>query len=130
MDPRIENLLLPVNVAERETIKNTPVPKWEQSGSWDRNWHRDEVIRSQSEVEQIEEVLSKREQLAQLAEMLKNFKENTTAAAKEISDFVKKHDMDSMVDFDVYSECDYYGMIDTNDVVGDALRWASSDHSC
>lgn len=125
----LDNLDLPVNHTERQTILDTPLPEWVKDGGWDRNREREQLTGLQRQAKQINDVLSKREALGKIAEMIAAFKDHVEKGAEEIREFAKNNDIDCMLDFEPWDTYSIDPILES-DPLNAAIKWMHSDHSC
>lgn len=109
MDDRFETLTTP----EAEEARKALIAQGPHNGhSYTYGYYR---------AKQTQEVVDARAKLEELAEKLRVHKENGEA----ILEWMKNEDIPG-VDCWVYSLSE----IEDNDIVGDALQWAASNHNC
>lgn len=125
----LDNLDLPVNRAERQTIIDTPLPERVKDGGWEENRPREQLAGCQRQAEQINQVLSKREALGNIAEMIASFKDTVEKGAEEIREFAKNNDIDCMLDFEPWDTYSIDPILES-DPLNAAIKWMHSDHSC
>ena len=126
----LDNHALPVNQMLRKTILDEPLPKWVPGSTWAENRPREVLASKQREAKQIEEVLSKREVLGKLAEMIEAFKERVNTDAEVIREFAKNNDIDNMLDWCPWDTWSVDPIMDANNPLESAIKWMHSDHSC
>lgn len=80
----------------------------------------DRKIWARVRAEQEQEVVDKREIIEKFAKMIKDYK----LAGLEIEKFAEENDIPGVCCWDGVRE-----WVD-NDIIGDAIQWAHSDHSC
>jgi hypothetical protein len=125
----LDNLDLPVNRAERQTILDTPMKPWVPGSSWEENRPREQLAGLKRQAKQINDVLSKREALGKIAEMIAAFKNHVEKGAEEIREFAKNNDIDCMLDFEPWDTYCIDPILES-DPLNAAIKWMHSDHSC
>lgn len=109
MDKRFEELLAPEAVANRALV----IEQGPYNGvSYNYGYNR---------AKQTQHVIDARDKLEELAEKLRAHKEN----GETILEWLKEADLPG-VDCWVFSISE----LEDNDIVGDALSWAASNHNC
>jgi hypothetical protein len=126
----LDNLDLPVNRVARQTILDTPSQPWVPGSTWEENRPRELLAAQKREAKQVNEVLSKREALGKLAEMIEAFKERVSIDADSIREFAKNNDIDNMLDWCPWDTWSVDPILESTDPLESAVKWMHSDHSC
>lgn len=113
--------------AEREKILAAGAPDWmpfPASGSpksvWDAYWENSSAMRAFTTAQQEKQVISQREVIEKFAEMVNEFR----LAGEELEKFAQENDIPGICGWDSFTT-----YID-DDIIGTAIQWAASNHSC